>query len=85
MDAGMVVEYDHPYNLLENKLGHFHQMVEQTGQISADVLYNAASHVGAQQLIKLVQSYCKINLKIIIFGRNVEFQIQRRLCDSICL
>jgi len=48
MDAGVVVEYDHPHNLLKNKLGHFHQMVEQTGQVSADLLHNVASNVGFQ-------------------------------------
>lgn len=46
MDAGVVVEYDHPHNLLKNKFGHLHQMVEQTGQVSADLLHNIASNVG---------------------------------------
>lgn len=45
MDAGNVVEFDHPYLLLKNKSGIFYKMVEQTGSATADLLYNIAFEV----------------------------------------
>ncbi|XP_022166667.1 probable multidrug resistance-associated protein lethal(2)03659 isoform X2 [Myzus persicae] len=42
IDAGSVVEFDHPYNLLKNKDGFLYQMVEQTGQGNAESLYSLA-------------------------------------------
>lgn len=42
MDAGQMVEYDHPYLLLQNTDGHFTKMVEETGSTMTDQLYNVA-------------------------------------------
>lgn len=39
MDAGTIVEYDHPYMLLKNKEGFLYKMVEQTGRATADLLH----------------------------------------------
>ncbi|KAK5646813.1 hypothetical protein RI129_005277 [Pyrocoelia pectoralis] len=42
MDAGKLVEYDHPHNLLKNKNGYFYKMVEQTGKSMGSTLKNIA-------------------------------------------
>lgn len=44
MDKGEVVEFDHPYNLLQNK-GEFFKMVEQTGPATSDFLHRVAAEV----------------------------------------
>lgn len=45
MDAGAMVEFDHPYNLLKNENGFFYKMVEQTGPSNSDLLHSVASEV----------------------------------------
>jgi len=45
MDKGIMVEFDHPYNLLQNKEGAFYKMVEQTGPVTSDVLHRIAEEV----------------------------------------
>lgn len=45
MDAGAMVEFDHPHNLLKNKNGFLSKMVEQTGPINAELLHSTASEV----------------------------------------
>lgn len=45
MDAGIMVEFDHPFNLLKNKHGFLYNMVEQTGRATADSLHNVAAKV----------------------------------------
>lgn len=40
MDAGAMKEFDHPYILLQDTNGIFYGMVQQTGRILADTLYN---------------------------------------------
>lgn len=45
MDAGAAVEFDHPYNLLQNKNGHLYKLVEQTGRANADLLHGVAEEV----------------------------------------
>ncbi|CAH1738398.1 unnamed protein product [Aphis gossypii] len=42
MNAGTVVEFDHPYILLKNKDGYFYKMIEQTGKNNAQSLKNLA-------------------------------------------
>ncbi|XP_022162518.1 probable multidrug resistance-associated protein lethal(2)03659 isoform X2 [Myzus persicae] len=42
MDAGTMVEFDHPYNLLQNKDGFLYKMVEQTGSETSELLHNLA-------------------------------------------
>lgn len=46
MDAGTMVEFDHPHNLLKNKNGYLYKMVEQTGPATANLLRNLAAEVG---------------------------------------
>jgi ATP-binding cassette subfamily C (CFTR/MRP) protein 4 len=45
MDAGEMVEFDHPHNLLKNQNGFLYKMVEQTGLANAQMLHNIASEV----------------------------------------
>lgn len=45
MDAGKMVEFDHPYSLLQNKDGFLYKMVQQTGQDTADLLLSVAAEV----------------------------------------
>jgi len=45
MDAGTMVEFDHPHNLLKNKKGVFYKMVEQTGPDTTDLLHRLAAEV----------------------------------------
>jgi len=45
MNAGTVVEFDHPYILLKNKDGYLHKMIEQTGKNNAQSLHNLADEV----------------------------------------
>ncbi|CAI6361191.1 unnamed protein product [Macrosiphum euphorbiae] len=42
IDAGTVVEFDHPHNLLKNEDGFFYKMVAQTGPNNAQSLHNIA-------------------------------------------
>lgn len=43
MDAGVLVEFDHPHVLLGNKHGFFYRMVKESGRITADSLHRIAS------------------------------------------
>ncbi|XP_060850029.1 probable multidrug resistance-associated protein lethal(2)03659 isoform X2 [Rhopalosiphum padi] len=43
MDAGTMVEFDHPYNLLKDKNGFLYKMVKQTGSTNAELLHNIAA------------------------------------------
>lgn len=45
IEAGEVVEFDHPYNLLKNENGLFYKMVEQTGKDNAEFLHSVADEV----------------------------------------
>lgn len=45
MDAGEMVEFDHPHNLLANKTGFLYKMVEQTGPANAELLHGIALEV----------------------------------------
>lgn len=42
MDAGRMVEFDHPFNLLQNEDGVFYGMVQQTGKTMAESLKTIA-------------------------------------------
>ncbi|XP_046989232.1 ATP-binding cassette sub-family C member 4-like isoform X1 [Schistocerca americana] len=42
MDAGRMVEFDHPHVLLQNEEGYFYKMVQQTGPSMAEQLRRAA-------------------------------------------
>lgn len=45
MDAGTLVEFDHPFNLLKNKDGLLYKMVKQTGRRTAYLLHSLATEV----------------------------------------
>lgn len=45
MDAGAMVEFDHPHILLKNVNGFLYKMVEQTGPSNVILLHNLASEV----------------------------------------
>lgn len=42
MDAGSVVEFDHPHILLKNKNGYLYSMVGQTGLATSNLLHSLA-------------------------------------------
>lgn len=72
LDAGKIVEFDHPYNLLKNKNGFLYSMVDQTGPVNADLLHKIASEVlfiifYITMIIKLIILKCKNNNKFKIF------------------
>lgn len=46
MDAGNVVEYDHPYSLLQNKQSFFAKMVAKTGADTEAKCKQIAKEVG---------------------------------------
>ncbi|KAE9539572.1 hypothetical protein AGLY_004824 [Aphis glycines] len=53
MDAGKMVEFDHPHNLLKNKDGFLYKMVDQTGKATAELLHSvAAESYRTQQLTR---------------------------------
>lgn len=45
MEAGTMVEFDHPYILLQNKKGKFFKMVQETGKAMAEQLHKIAEEV----------------------------------------
>lgn len=45
LEAGTMVEFDHPYILLKNETGYFYKMVEQTGKASVEQLHSIAIEV----------------------------------------
>ncbi|XP_049947426.1 ATP-binding cassette sub-family C member 4-like [Schistocerca serialis cubense] len=49
MDAGRVVEFGHPYSLLQNKEGYFYKMVEQTGSSMSEKLRSIAEECYSEQ------------------------------------
>lgn len=42
MEAGIMVEYDHPHILMQNEEGHFYKMVQETGKAMAQQLHTVA-------------------------------------------
>lgn len=57
MDAGTMVEFDHPYNLLQNKEGLFYKMVEQTEPLTTDYLLRVAEEVPYLLILLLITEY----------------------------
>lgn len=44
MDAGEMVEFDHPHMLLQNRQGYFYKMVAQTGKNMSTQLHGVATN-----------------------------------------
>ncbi|XP_029155458.1 multidrug resistance-associated protein 4-like isoform X2 [Nylanderia fulva] len=49
MDHGQMLEFDHPYVLLQNEKGHFSSMVQETGKLMAEQLKQTAKMAYEQQ------------------------------------
>ncbi|KAI8430159.1 hypothetical protein MSG28_000538 [Choristoneura fumiferana] len=51
LDAGRLMEFDHPHLLLQNRKGYFSKMVAETGAVMAPLLHNMAkeSYIKMQQ------------------------------------
>lgn len=45
LDAGKLVEFDHPHILLRNRVGFFYKMVGETGRSMATLLHKMAAEV----------------------------------------
>lgn len=45
VDAGEVVEYDHPFHLVQKTDGFLRQLVDQTGNATANALMQSAKEV----------------------------------------
>nr|CAD7203693.1 unnamed protein product [Timema douglasi] len=56
MDAGRMVEFDHPYLLLQNQNGHFSKMVQETGKAIVDQLTRIAQEASGE--IRTLTSGC---------------------------
>lgn len=69
MDAGQMVEFDHPHILLQNRNGILYGMVQQTGRAMADALMRIAEEVTYLNFIFLLRytqylySYFSLNRK----------------------
>nr|CAD7589683.1 unnamed protein product [Timema genevievae] len=50
MDAGTMVEFGHPYELLQNQGGYFYNMVQETGKSTAEQLYQIAQQAYTQDV-----------------------------------
>ena len=44
LDAGTIVEFDHPHFLLQQREGHFTSMIQQTGKVMASQLHATAEN-----------------------------------------
>lgn len=42
MDAGNIVEFAHPYELIKNENGHLRNLIDQTGPSTASMLIDVA-------------------------------------------
>lgn len=50
LDAGRVMEFEHPHVLLKNKKGYLHKMVAETGPAMSSQLHKLAKDVSIQSL-----------------------------------
>lgn len=61
MDAGEMVEFDHPYVLLQNRQGYFYKMVAQTGKNMTTQLHGVATRKYMEmESIKENKNWCSI-------------------------
>jgi len=65
MDQGQVLEFDHPYILLQNEQGHFNSMVQETGKAMTKQLKQCAKEVN--QLLYHIAIKNKKKLKRYIY------------------
>jgi len=79
MDAGTMVEFDHPHNLLINENGFFYRMVEQTGdQSSSDALRGLAleASTGFEVIVVTTERIVFIDSNIVVLKHFTELQQQ---------
>lgn len=50
LDGGSIVEYDHPYNLLQKQRGFFRNLVGTTGKVTAKKFKKIATEVSRLSL-----------------------------------
>lgn len=60
MDAGSIMELDHPHTLLSNKKSYFSQMVERTGPRMAANLRKMAETV----IVDLLVTFCLLKFQL---------------------
>jgi len=81
MDAGTIVECDHPYHLLKNKNGFLNKMVEQTGQRNARFLNGLAYEVFAY--ISVISYHLNVYFIIFIFRITIKCKFQIRIWNDL--
>jgi len=84
MDAGNIVEFDHPYNLLnccEN--GFFYKMVEETGESTANLLHSVAAEVLCSSFNHIVISADVTNCSIFKPNRTHNWKYSTRIKHKV--
>lgn len=61
LDAGNVVEFDHPHILLGNKNGYLYKMAEKTGKDSVDMFRGLAEKVSISHLCKEIYNQPQVS------------------------
>lgn len=71
MDGGQVIEFDHPFALLQNQEGIFYKLVKETGSATSEHLFAIAEKVRYHEnLIKCAEKYDFFCFSPIICARS---------------
>lgn len=83
LDAGHMVEFDHPLLLLRNKKGYFNSMVTETGPTMSAMLYKQALEVNIQHTRPYFENnkalFSKDIVNFIRNTRNIAFNRESNL------